>query len=232
MRFWVVDEALSAFEHLGKKSNARGNNVMCRKPIALLGVFLLVMVAVPHKAGAAVLEFNSRAAWEAAVSGVIVEEDFNDGTLIPLISSIDTTNGSIGGGTFNDIVDNNPVISTTFNFSKNLSAFGGEWDLSPGGPGVGIDLFANGAQIGTPPTIANTFAGGFYGFVLTDGDVFNALVITGDGQIAGNAIQETYSLDNVAVSAVPIPAALPLFLSALAALGLLGWFRNRSAAQA
>lgn len=228
MSSWVAEDALSAFGDLGKKSIARGINVMRRIPIAVLGVFLLGMVAVPDKAGSAVLEFNTRAAWEAAVSGVIVEEDFNDGTLIPLISSINSTNGSIGGGTFNDLIDDSPVATTTFNFSKGLTAFGAEWDLTPGGPGIGLDLFADGVQIGTSPTVANTFAGGFYGFVLTGGETFSSLLIAGAGQ--PGAFFETYKLDNVAVSAVPIPAALPLFLSALAVLGLLGWRRRKLAA--
>ena len=105
---------------------AKENYVMRRIPVAILGVFLLGMVAIPHKAGAAVLQFNTRAAWEAAVLGVYSEENFADATLIPLISGFTTTNGSIGSGRFNDIVDDNPPVSTTFNFSKPLKAFGGE----------------------------------------------------------------------------------------------------------
>jgi choice-of-anchor C domain-containing protein len=35
------------------------------------------------------------------------------------------------------------------------------------------------------------------------------------------------ALDNISVAATPLPAALPLFGSALGAFGLLGWFRRR-----
>lgn len=218
------------FRGLGQELIAKENYVMRRISIALLVVLLLGTVVVPQKAGAAVLQFNTRGAWEAAVSGAIVEEDFNDGVLIPLISSINSTNGSVGGGTFNDLIDDSPVATTTFNFSKSLTAFGAEWDLTPGGPGIGLNLFADGMQIGTSPTIANTFAGEFFGFVLTGGETFNSLLIAGAGQPSG--FYETYKLDNVAVSAVPIPAAMPLFLSALAAMGFFSWFRNKWAGQA
>ena len=43
------------------------------------------------------------------------------------------------------------------------------------------------------------------------------------------------ALDNVSVSAVsatPLPAALPLFATGLGALGLLGWRRKRKASAA
>jgi choice-of-anchor C domain-containing protein len=35
------------------------------------------------------------------------------------------------------------------------------------------------------------------------------------------------ALDNISIAATPLPAALPLFGSALGAFGLLGWFRRR-----
>lgn len=50
----------------------------------------------------------------------------------------------------------------------------------------------------------------FYGFSRTSNDIF-ALRITGDGFVA----------DNLMTSAVPAPASLPLFISALALFGLL-----------
>jgi hypothetical protein len=49
------------------------------------------------------------------------------------------------------------------------------------------------------------------------------LTVIGDAQI-------TYTYTPVA--ATPLPAALPLFASALAAIGLVGWRRKRKAATA
>lgn len=175
-------------------------------PIAFLGVSLLGMVAFPPRADAVVLELNTHATWEDVVSGMIVEEDFNDGTPIPLVSGFTLTYGYIGGGTFNDIVDNTPGVATTFNFSKNLTAFGGAWDLLPNGKGVGKDLFADGLTFGASPTVSNVVADGFYGFVLTGGQRFNAREITGAGQ--PNGTQKNLFVRERGGSAVPISAAL------------------------
>jgi hypothetical protein len=40
------------------------------------------------------------------------------------------------------------------------------------------------------------------------------------------------ALDNVSIAATPLPAALPLFASALGAFGFFGWFRRRFSAAA
>jgi hypothetical protein len=40
------------------------------------------------------------------------------------------------------------------------------------------------------------------------------------------------AIDNVSIAATPLPAALPLFGSALGAFGLFGWFRRRLTATA
>ncbi len=39
-----------------------------------------------------------------------------------------------------------------------------------------------------------------------------------------------FYISSLTVTAVPLPAALPLFLSALAGLGLMGWRRKRATA--
>ena len=51
--------------------------------------------------------------------------------------------------------------------------------------------------------------------------------------LTGDFAQYGYiGLDNVSVTATPLPAALPLFASVLGVLGLLGWRRKRKAAAA
>ena len=55
----------------------------------------------------------------------------------------------------------------------------------------------------------------------------------GLGQEGNDGIPANYFVDDLtinAASATPLPAALPLFVSGLGALGLFGWRRKRKAA--
>ena len=84
---------------------------------------------------------------------------------------------------------------------------------------------AGGGMGGIPAGMSDSFVlsvSGMFGLTpLLDLDSF-AIKIQGgpDGP------EDSYELAGV----VPLPAALPLFLSALAGLGLVGWRRNRAAA--
>ncbi len=63
----------------------------------------------------------------------------------------------------------------------------------------------------------------------TIGDVFT---IVGAGGITVNSVDAGIVNNRFSVAAVPVPAALPLFGSALAMLGFFGWRRKRLAASA
>jgi hypothetical protein len=45
-----------------------------------------------------------------------------------------------------------------------------------------------------------------------------------------DASQATGAVDNLSVSAAPLPAVLPLFATGLGAMGLFGWWRKKKAA--
>jgi len=183
---------------------------------ALVG---LLASYAPHTL-AATVGYTDFASWNSAVSLPIVVENFEDTTLNPLIASATfaSASGSISLGAFNDIVQPNGADASVFTFSKKLTALGAYWDLSPGGPGVALNLYADGTLVSAgTPTIPNTSTGQFWGFTSTV--AFNQLEIKGDGS-AGS--QETYRIPDMYMKPVPLPAALPLFLSAVAGLGVFG----------
>ena len=114
-----------------------------------------------------------------------------------------------------------------------ISAIGGLFGDSEDGPaGTGsISIFDGGGLVDTQPVSYGDMGAGlsktFFGRTSTD-TVFTALEFS----IAQNGSWST--VDNVrfgtSVSEVPIPAALPLLLSALGFFGLVGWRRKRMVA--
>ncbi len=83
---------------------------------------------------------------------------------------------------------------------------------------------SGGIPFGMSDAIVLSLNGSFGVIPLLTLDSF-AIKIQGGPDIGGN---DSYELPGTP-SAVPVPAALPLFLSALAGLGFVGWRRNRAA---
>jgi hypothetical protein len=137
--------------------------------------------------------------------------------------------GNISGGLYNDRADAAVGVDPQFNFSGlGVMAFGGDWNLGPNAPGTGIKLhitFMDNSTQDLTQEILNPGAGaGFVGFfgIVSDMAIKSIRLDEATAQQFGQAF-ETFNFDNAQfVSAVPIPAALPLFLSAIAALGFLG----------
>jgi hypothetical protein len=118
--------------------------------------------------------------------------------------------------------------------------------LSNGNSGAGCD--GNGAgvcfyQPSTPATLTNNmvfdifFTGGTTDFSLphlkvdfwaNNPNQAGCSIALNAGHTSCNSTGDLLSQD-IPVSAVPLPAALPLFASGLGALGLLGWRRKRKA---
>lgn len=96
------------------------------------------------------------------------------------------------------------------------------FNFAPDSFGVG-DIFRFSADtenfVGDAPT-----PGGYFG----SGAVFSVLLQDGSGGAAAFVTQsDLQSIASVHTSVVPLPAALPLFLCALASLGIMGWRRAR-----
>jgi len=203
---------------------------------------LLLGLTVSGAQAATVNVFNSLAAWQAAAGSPGISETFdavvdnppNLGATVAF-GTIDFGTdlpGHIHEGIFHDratdaVGETNPLL--TFS-GPGVWAFGADWDLGPNDPGTGLTFLITFADTSTTTlldAITNPLPAGFVGFfgIVSDMAILSIELLEG-GQ-PGNF--ETFDMDNVRVAAVPIPAALPLFLSAIAALGFLGRRRKQMA---
>ncbi|MEZ5524819.1 MAG: PEP-CTERM sorting domain-containing protein [Pseudomonadales bacterium] len=189
------------------------------KIIASLSLVCLLGVLSPLSHATVIQIFDGvgagdlRADWEAAVNHKFSEEDFNDGSADGF--SFSRTGGGhtgfgISSDRFNDRLRNN--TTTTFTFDVPIYAFGANFDLSPGGAGLGLIIVAGTETLAVE--IPSTFSGEFFGFVT---DTLITSVTLRSGTQSGGA--ETYNLDNL-VYRTPEPGILALMGLGLAAFGL------------
>jgi hypothetical protein len=183
-----------------------------RKFFAVALLASSVLAAMP--AQAQVTYYTDQAAFLAALGGSAVTEDFNDATLVPGLTYVSTV-GSIGGGVFNDQLAEG-AQTTTFSFGGSVNAFGGFFDLTPGGQGVGIAITtAPGATLATQ--IDRNYAGGFFGFISHDS--FSSVLLTAGNQANG---VETYNLNDLTfgtAAGVPEPAAWGMMIGGFGLAG-------------
>jgi hypothetical protein len=176
-----------------------------------------------------VTTYTSLSAWQAAAGSPTTTEDFADATLAPGLS-ISFASGNISGGLFNGFGPCTlcPGTGSIFTFSAGTSAFGGLFDLTPGGNGGGLDLqiaFTNATTTdvfipGTDPEF-----NGFFG-VTSNGASISSVTMKG-ADLTGQG--ELYSLDNLqfrssgsgsGTTPVPEPSAALLLGTALGLLRL------------
>ncbi len=169
--------------------------------------------------------YTTKANWTANVSSFDTET-FDDAILNNgvLVSS---DAGFVSSGVWQDNLSPvGPLNTTTFSFDPALLAFGGDWDLTPGGGVVAgirvtVTLIDNGVQV-LQERIDAAITTGFFGF--TSDVAFTDVLLEADHVI--NA--ESYTLDNMVyeqqITQSPIPATVWLFGTGL--LGLMGWSRK------
>ncbi len=189
---------------------------------------LLALAIDAGAAAAATTIYTDRAAYDIATGGSLNFEDFSDASFQNM--SIATDEGKVNGGRFND----RPELgifgvsdaTTTFNFSTATTAFGGDFDFSKGRNGSELSFtLSDGSFVSGE---INASYDGFWGFV---SDLSFTAVTVSTNSSGSNA--KSYRLDNLSfglaapIAPVPLPAGLPLLVSALLGFfGLRRWSRR------
>ena len=190
---------------------------------------LMIAGGVVCAAGAQITVFTDRAAWEAAVGGAGITEDFNGQSagIIADGSTLDTgllqvfrdgsPNSGDGlleiedGGNFGNL-DGTTFLSgetgiapherVDFSFNgQGGFAFGGDWFSPFSGDGIGL-------EVGGEVFLLNQIDGFDQGFVgIVSNGTFSTVSIVGNA--ADESFQELWSVDNISY-AVPSPATAAL----------------------
>ena len=192
--------------------------------LAVLGLTLMVLLSLAATASALTTTiYYNQTAWVNAVSGPFLTEEFADDTLNPGVSYTSSESGGINPSFeyYHDVLtsesQNEPM--TTWSFTPQITAYGGNWDLGgPGGGGNSLRVYVNDLShyVGY---ISNSYQGGFWGF--TADNLFTSVILKG----GGGDHQQNYSLDNMVYAPVPVPGTFWLLGGGLL-IGLLARLRR------
>lgn len=212
----------------------------------ILGAFSgsLLMAATIGSAGAVTVFVDNPSGWSSSVTGTITTESFGSDVTNAQVLAINadlTSTANNWSGSSTHRVD-----------GGNVDLAWGDAEASGGGlarfdvftwtfanPITGLQAYFNDFEAGfqvsfdegdTSPTVVNINT------ALTDGTGLLGLVFSQPITTLTFSTTWNYDLANIdnlsyaSTSAVPVPAALPLLVTAFGGLGFLGWRRRRSAA--
>lgn len=210
-----------------------------------LGTWLL-----SWEASAEVLSYSNQASFDAASTTLIVNNFegltsnllFGDPIVVDGVSYESSQRAIVcaatwcGGQPFDSAIMasdfGTPLEIDVSGLGFDVTAIGGIFGDADSGPTEGtVDIYGIGdALLASFAIDALDIGAGlehsFFGFTTTDGEIITRLVYS----LSGNYPAVDNMQFGVAVSPVPLPAALPLFLTILAGMGFLRWRRNKRAA--
>lgn len=175
---------------------------------------------------AATTVYTDRAAFDLATGGSLSFEDFSSGSTTTANFSVSGTGVFVTNG---GALRGRPTINgnnMTYTFASPITAFGGDFDTSPGGSGIGLRFTLGSGEVVSEELSAPY--NNFWGFVADT--AFSTLTVSGG---SGFGFAETHTFDNFSfgvaapLAPVPLPASLSLMLASIGAIGGLRILRQR-----
>ena len=152
---------------------------------------------------ASITVYTDKTAWENALAGQFLTEDFSDDILNAGVSFVSTESGHINPAEecYQDVLasqsQNEPM--TTWSFAPEITGYGGNWTLGgPGGSGNSLLVYVGDSFVGA---ISNSYGGEFWSFI-SDTPFISVKLVGGQG-----THQQNYRLDDMVYSPVSEPAA-------------------------
>ncbi len=215
-------------------------------PLALSIAVLGLVIGTAHSTRAAVVDFTSSSAFNAATSGSSVTvENYGSATNQQSVPGGSTLNGltytyssgpigSLTGGIITNVANSFSGLSlgglqstgeqyffgedsVTITFATPVTAAGAFFNVNPNSENYLLNTAVGDVSTGSAAFDTKTFV--FDG--ITSSTPFTSITLTSD------FIDGSFNIPEIEyVAATPVPAALPLFAAGFSVIGLLGWRRK------